>query len=92
MIAWLLVGFFTIVYAAAHFYIVAGEKGRPGIFVTRFMGVTTMRFVLFLIVLLAYTFTHKAMAVVFIFHFLALYFLFTIVEVSAFYSKFSSKH
>ena len=86
-----MVGFFTIVYAAAHFYIVGGEKGTPGKFVTRFLGVTTIRLVLFFIILLAYTFTHRPTAVIFIFHFLILYFLFTVVEVGTFYSRFSKK-
>lgn len=91
LISWILVGFFTVVYAAAHFYITAGEKGTPGMFVRRFMGATTIRFLIFIVFLMAYTFTHRPQAVTFIIQFLGLYFLYTAVEVSAFYSRFSTK-
>ncbi|HTL83310.1 MAG TPA: hypothetical protein VL651_16460 [Bacteroidia bacterium] len=91
LVGWGLLAFFTVIYAVAGAFIRAGEKGRPGMFVQRFMATTMIRLMLFCSIILVYSFTHRDMAVTFIIHFAVFYFVFTATEVSAFYSRFSSK-
>ncbi|MBI3511087.1 MAG: hypothetical protein HY064_10525 [Bacteroidetes bacterium] len=90
--SWALLIFLTLVYVFAHLYISAGEKGKPGVFVRRFMGATTLRLMLFLIAILIFTFTRRDKAVLFLFHFLVLYILFTVFEVITFYKQLRKKN
>jgi len=52
------------------------------------MAVTTFRLLIFLGVLVFYTFLHRLHAVLFVWHFLVFYFTFTVFEVAALYAHF----
>jgi hypothetical protein len=74
-----------------HFILLRSGQGDPKAFVRMFMGLTTFKLFIFLLVIVAYAFTHKATAVSFILHFLIFYLLFTTFEVVLLYKHFLPK-
>lgn len=90
-LSWAIFAFFIVAYTAGHLFLLGAEGQRPAVFVRRFMAITTLRLLFFLLVLVIYSFTHKPEAVVFICHFLAGYILFTTFEVASLSRNFRKK-
>jgi hypothetical protein len=90
-LSWVLLGFFVVITATMHFILLRSGQGDPKAFVRMFMGLTTFKLFIFLLVIVAYAFTHKATAVSFILHFLVFYLLFTTFEVVLLYKHFLPK-
>ncbi len=64
------------------------KKGRS--IVTRYLGATTAKLLLSLVVLAVYVFARKEEVIPFTVHFLSLYLLYTVFEVAVLYRQFSS--
>ena len=67
----------------------SGEKSNSG-FVRFFMGATSAKLLLYMMVMVGYALFNKETAFAFILHFFVFYLLYTIFEVAAVYRKFSS--
>jgi hypothetical protein len=91
-IAWGLLGFFAVASFGAHLFLLNAEDKRPAVFVRRFMGTTTVRLFVFIIILAGYSFTHVPQAVSFILHFLVFYLVFTAFEITMLYRHFRPKN
>lgn len=87
-LSWYLFGFFVAAYLGSHFFIQASDDKKPAVFVRRFMATSALRLFMFIILIVAYAFTHKVTATVFIFHFLLFYLAFTAFEVATLYRHF----
>ncbi|MGL5890830.1 MAG: hypothetical protein ACRC3B_13135 [Bacteroidia bacterium] len=90
-LSWVLLCFFVVVTALVHYILLRSAQGDPKAFVRMFMGLTTFKLFIFLLVIVAYAFTHKATAVAFILHFLVFYLLYTSFEVVLLYKHFLPK-
>lgn len=86
--SWALFAFFVVITAVVHYILLRSGEGDPKAFVRMFMGLTTFKLFIFLIVIVLYAFTNKALAVHFIIHFLVFYLLFTTFEVALLYKHF----
>ena len=86
--AWPLLGFLALAYLGSHFFMLGANGKKPGVFVRRFMGSTTIRLFLFLGIIVTYAFFNKGTAPVFIVHFLVFYVAFTAFEVASLYRHF----
>ncbi|HET6992810.1 MAG TPA: hypothetical protein VFJ43_15860 [Bacteroidia bacterium] len=90
-LSWIIFGGFAIAYFLNHIYLTNAEDKKPEVFIRRFMGTTALRLFLFMIIMLAYAVTHKALANLFIWHILIFYFLFTGFEIALLYNHFKKK-
>jgi len=72
--------FFFVVTLLVHFILLKATGKRFAKFVPYFMLATTLKLFLYAVVLLLYTFTHRADAINFIISFFILYLLFTAFE------------
>lgn len=86
--SWALFAFFVVITAVVHYILLRSGEGDPKAFVRMFMGLTTFKLFIFLIVIVLYAFTNKALAAHFIIHFLVFYLLFTTFEVALLYKHF----
>jgi hypothetical protein len=91
MDGWILLFSLIIIYAASHFFIASAPDQKPAVFIRRFMASTTLRFLLFMSILVGYSFLNRDQAVPFILHFLIIYLILTIVEVASFFRHFRKK-
>jgi len=90
-VSYLLFAFFAIVFFLNHLYLLNAENKKADVFIRRFMGTTALRLFLFLIIMLVYAVTHKALATLFIWHVLIFYFAFTVFEIVSLYRHFQKK-
>lgn len=90
-LSWALFGFFVVITALVHYILLRSGEGDPKAFVRMFMGLTTFKLFIFLVVIVLYAFANKALAVQFIIHFLVFYLLFTTFEVALLYKHFLPK-
>ncbi len=91
-VAWGLLAFFAVASFGSHLFLLNAEDKRPAVFVRRFMGTTTVRLFVFIIILAGYSFTHVPQAVSFILHFLVFYLVFTAFEITMLYRHFRPKN
>lgn len=91
-ISWIIFGFFAIVFFSLHLFLVNAENKRPGVFVKRFMGISTIRLFAMLVIIVLYAMSHKQLATLFIWHFLAFYFVFSGFEIATLYNHFKKKN
>ena len=90
-LSWTIFGFFAVLFFLLHLFLLDAENKKPGVFVRRFMGVSTIRLFLLLIIIVAYAATNHLLATLFILHFLVFYFLFAGFEIASLYSHFKPK-
>ena len=90
-LAWPLFGFFAVVYLLSHLFLLNAEDKKAGVFIRRFMGTSSLRLFVFLLILVFYAFANHALATLFIWHFLAFYFPFTVFEIASLYGHFRPK-
>jgi hypothetical protein len=77
---WLLV-FFGLITFLFHWGITRATQSRPQVFVRYYMGATTLKLMLNLVIIVVYALLHRDLAVSFIITFMIFYFLFTVFEV-----------
>src|ERR1035437_5837929 len=82
-LSWGIFGFFAIVFLLIHLFLLNSENKKPGVFIRRFMGTSTLRLFVFVIIIVFYAITHKAQATLFILYFLVFYFLFAAFEIAS---------
>lgn len=90
-LSWVLLAFFIVTTALVHYFLLRAGQGDPKAFIRLFMALTTFKLFIFLLVIVAYGFTHKATAAQFTIHFLVFYLLFTTFEVVLLYKHFLPK-
>lgn len=78
-------GFFALVFLLNHIFLLNADNKKPAVFIRRFMASSALRLFLFVIIIVGYAVTHKSLAVLFIWHVLIFYFLFTVFEVISLY-------
>jgi hypothetical protein len=81
-----------VLFFLLHLFLLNAENKKPGVFVRRFMGVSTIRLFLLLIIIVAYAATNHLLATLFILHFLVFYFLFSGFEIVSLYRHFKPKN
>ena len=79
---WIMLAFFVLATAIFHFIIVKSSEGKPQGFVRTYMGITALKLLIYLAIILAFCLSHKPVAFQFAFGFLAHYFVFAIFEVA----------
>ncbi|HKK11144.1 MAG TPA: hypothetical protein VJ939_09915 [Bacteroidales bacterium] len=81
----LLIPYFIIISAIVHYYLLkSSEKGNPRKFVTRFMGTTTIKLMIYLATMLVYVLLNRESALQFVIAFFVFYLVYTIFEVVLF--------
>lgn len=90
-LSWALLGFFVAITALVHYRLLRSGEGDPKAFVRQFMGLTSLKLLVYLLLIVFYAFSYKNTASVFILHFLVFYLLFTTFEVVLLYKHFSPK-
>ena len=78
---WFMLGFFVIITAMFHFFAMQASKGKPQVFIRYYMGSTTLRLLLYVLLILAYRFYDKPSLIPFALGFMVHYFIFTALEV-----------
>jgi hypothetical protein len=78
---WGMIGFFIAMTALFHFFAINASKGKPQGFIRYYMGSTAIRFLLYIMIIIAYRFHDKSTLIPFAIGFMAHYFLFTMFEV-----------
>jgi hypothetical protein len=89
--SWIIFGFFALLFFLLHLFLLNAEDKAPGVFVRRFMAVSTIRLFVLVIIMVLYSMTHAIFATLFIWHFLIFYFVFAIFEIAALYNHFKPK-
>ena len=79
---WMMLSFFVLATAGFHFIALKSSKGNAQSFVRTYMGITALKLLLYLAIILIFCLTHKPVAFQFAFGFLAHYFAFAIFEVA----------
>jgi hypothetical protein len=87
--AWFILVYYIVVTAAIHQWLV--KHVEPKKFVRSFMGITSLKLLLNLIVILIYGFTLRDKAVSFALLFMLIYFVFTFFESSQLIKSFNQK-
>lgn len=90
-LSWGIFGFFAVIFFFMHLFLLNAEDKKPGVFVRRFMGVSTIRLFVLLGIIVLYSMTHATLATLFIWHFLIFYFLFAAFEIGSLYNHFKPK-
>ena len=90
-LSWIIFGGFAVMFFVLHLFLLNAENKKPGVFVRRFMGVSTMRLFVLLAIIVLYSMTHPLLATLFIWHFLVFYFLFAAFEIASLYNHFKPK-
>lgn len=80
-IFWMLLGLIAILTAIFHYSIVQIQEKQPARFATRFMMVTGLKMMIYLVVITAYAFLNPDKAKTFLISFLILYLVYTVFEV-----------
>lgn len=91
-LSWGIFAFFAILFFLFHIFLLNAENKKPGVFVRRFMGVSTVRLFILLIIIVIYAVSNHLLATLFIFHFLIFYFLFAAFEIASLYGHFKPKN
>jgi hypothetical protein len=78
---WILLGLIATLTAIFHYSIVQVQENQPARFSTRFMMITGIKMMVYLIFITAYAFMNPENAAKFLISFLVLYLLYTILEV-----------
>jgi hypothetical protein len=89
--SWIIFGGFAGMFFLLHLFMLDAENKKPGVFVRRFMGVSTIRLFVLLAIIVLYSMTHASLATLFIWHFLVFYFLFAAFEIASLYNHFKPK-
>ncbi len=89
--SWGVFAFFAVSFLLNHLSLLNAENKKPGVFIRRFMGTSTLRLFVFVIIIVLYAMTHKTQAHLFILHFLIFYFLFATFEIATLYNHFRPK-
>jgi len=79
-LTWLIFGYFVILTTAFHYGLIVSSRGKPQQFVRYYMGATSFKLLIHLVVLIIYCLFHKSDAVRFIISFALFYFVFTAFE------------
>jgi hypothetical protein len=90
-LSWYIFGFFALMFFLLHLFLLNAENKKPGVFVRRFMGVSTIRLFVLLGIIVLYSITYPYLATLFIWHFLIFYFLFAAFEIASLYTHFKPK-
>ncbi len=80
-VTWFILFYFVVITAVFHFGLLKSSLGRPQVFVRYYMGATTFKLFIHVIVILVYCLFNRNDAVRFIITFLVLYILYTVFEV-----------
>ena len=91
VVSWLILGYFVLTTTFFHFGLLRSSKGKPQEFVRFYMGGTTLKLLLHIIVLFIYCLLNRTDASRFIMTFLIFYILFTVFETTVAAKKFRSK-
>ncbi len=79
-LTWLLLFYFVSITAVFHFGLLKASEGKPQVFIRYYMGATTFKLFIHVIVILMYCLFNRNDAVRFIITFLILYILYTVFE------------
>ncbi len=90
--SWIIFAFYSILFFFLHLFLLNAEDKKPGVFVRRFMGVSTIRLFALLAIIVLYAMSHKTLATLFIWHFLIFYFVFAAFEIASLYNHFKPKN
>jgi hypothetical protein len=80
-ISWLILFYFVIVTIIFHFGLLKSSEGKPQAFIRYYMGATTFKLFIHVVVILMYCLFNRNDAVRFIITFLIFYILYTVFEV-----------
>jgi hypothetical protein len=86
-LSWVILGFFSLSALLVHSYLVKSSSGDPKGFVGKFMGVTGLKLLVYLLFLIILLLTDRDHARVIALYFLVMYLLFTVFEVSSLYKQ-----
>jgi uncharacterized membrane protein len=73
----------VVVTGLIHHILISAGKKKPAHFIRTFMTLTTLKLLVFVLLVLAYVFINRAEALGFAIGFLAMYLLFTVFEVTS---------
>ncbi len=79
-LTWLVLFYFVLITTGFHFGLLKASEGRPQVFIRYYMGATTFKLFIHVIVILMYCLFNRNDAVRFIITFLILYLLYTVFE------------
>jgi hypothetical protein len=79
-ITWFIFLYFILITVIFHYGLLRSSQGNPQAFVRYYMGATTLKLFIHVIVILMYSLFHKEQAVHFIVTFLVIYILYTAFE------------
>lgn len=89
----LIIPYFIVVSGGVHYYLLkARAQGNPRKFVTRFMGTTTFKLLLYLATLMVYVLIYRETALRFVIAFFVFYVMYTTFEVVVFLKQSKEFH
>jgi hypothetical protein len=77
IITWIILGYFILLTIVFHYGLLSSSKGKPQAFIRYYMGATTFKLFIHIIVILVYCLLNRDRAVPFIVTFLIYYLLYT---------------
>ncbi len=86
-ISWFILLFFAFTTGLVHQYLIKASAGDGKAFVGKFMGMTGLKLLVYMLFLIVILITHRENARVIAIYFLGLYFLFAVFEVASLYKK-----
>jgi hypothetical protein len=86
-ISWVILIFYAVSALLVHVYLIRSASGDPKAFVGKFMGVTGLKLLVYLLFLIILLLTNRDHARVIALYFLVMYLLFTVFEVSSLYKQ-----
>ncbi|MEO5644774.1 MAG: hypothetical protein ABIQ40_03150 [Bacteroidia bacterium] len=90
-LSWGIFGFFAVLFFFLHLFLLNAEDKKPGVFVRRFMAVSTIRLFVLVMIMVIYSLLQPLYARSFLLHFLVFYFAFAIFEIASLYHHFKPK-
>lgn len=82
-VTWMILAYFVLLTTGFHYGLIIASKGNPQQFVRYYMGATSFKLLIHLVVLIIYCLFHRNEAVRFIISFALFYFVFTVFEFTA---------
>lgn len=82
-LTWMILAYFILLTCVFHYGLLISSKGNPQQFVRYYMGATSFKLLIHLVVLIIYCLFHRSEAVRFIISFALFYFVFTVFEFAA---------
>ncbi len=91
-LSWGIFGFFALLFFLLHLFLLNAEHKKAGVFVRRFMAVSTIRLFVLIAIIVLYSISYPPLATLFVWHFLLFYFAFAAFEIASLYNHFKPKN